>query len=84
MWLNILHYFGFESRPALCDLKDLFLNSYLKKMPHERSLPYLMEEVDHSVSSVPLSCLTLCHPMDCSTPGLPVHQLTELAQTHVH
>ena len=31
------------------------------------------------------SCLTLCDPMDCSTPGLPVHhQLRELAQTHVH
>ena len=31
------------------------------------------------------SCLTLFHPMDCSTPGLPVHhQLLEFAQTHVH
>ena len=30
-------------------------------------------------------CTTLCDPMDCSTPGLPVHhQLPELAQTHVH
>ena len=36
-------------------------------------------------SSVSQSCLTLCDPMDCSTPGLPVHhQLPELAQTHVH
>ena len=36
-------------------------------------------------SSVAQSCLTLCNPMDCSTPGLPVHpQLPELAQTHVH
>ena len=27
----------------------------------------------------------LCDPLDCSTPGLPVlHQLPELAQTHVH
>ena len=24
-------------------------------------------------SSVTQSCLTLCHPMNCSTPGLPVH-----------
>ena len=31
------------------------------------------------------SCSTLCDPMDCSTPGLPVrHQFPELAQTHVH
>ena len=28
---------------------------------------------------------TLCDPMDCSTPGLPVHhQLPEFTQTHVH
>ena len=34
--------------------------------------------------SVTQSCPTLCDPMDCSTPGLPVHcQLPELAQTHV-
>ena len=31
------------------------------------------------------SCLTLCNPMDRSTPGLPVyHQLLEFTQTHVH
>ena len=36
-------------------------------------------------SSVAKSCLTLCDPMDCSTPGLPVHcQLREFTQTHVH
>ena len=29
-------------------------------------------------------CPTLCHPMDCSTPGLPVHhQLPEFTQTHI-
>ena len=36
-------------------------------------------------SSDAQSCPTLCDPMDCNTPGLPVHhQLPELAQTHVH
>ena len=36
-------------------------------------------------SSVPQSCLTLCYPMECSLPGLPVHhQLPEFTQTHVH
>ena len=36
-------------------------------------------------SSVAQSCPTLCDPMDCSTPGLPVHhQLPEPTQTHVH
>ena len=36
-------------------------------------------------SSVAQSCPALCDPMDCSTPGFPVHhQLPELTQTHVH
>ena len=35
--------------------------------------------------SVTKSCPTLCNPMDCSTPGLPVlHHLPWFAQTHVH
>ena len=38
-----------------------------------------------SFSSVPQSCPTLCNPMDCCMPGLPVHyQLPELPQIHVH
>ena len=36
-------------------------------------------------SSVTQSCPTLCNPMDCSRPGLPVHhQLPEFTQTHVY
>ena len=36
-------------------------------------------------NSVGQSCLTLCDPMDCSRPGLPVHhQLLEFTQTHAH
>ena len=36
-------------------------------------------------SSVAQSCLTLCDPMNCSMPCLPVHhQLLEFTQTHVH
>ena len=36
-------------------------------------------------SSVAQSCLTLCNPMNCSTPDLPVrYQLLEFTQTHVH
>ena len=38
-----------------------------------------------NVSSVAQLCPTLCDPMDCRTPGLPVHhQLLEFTQTHVH
>ena len=36
-------------------------------------------------SSVAQSCPTLCDPMNCSMPGLPVHhQLPEFTQTHAH
>ena len=35
--------------------------------------------------SVAKSCPALCNPMDCSTPGFPVHHhLPEFAQIHVH
>ena len=45
----------------------------------------LSYSVDGSFSSVTQSCLTLCKPMDCGTPGFPVHhQLLEFTQTHVH
>ena len=46
-------------------------------------LPVLENKVQFS--SVAQSCLTLCDPMNCSTPGLPVHhQLPEFTQIHVH
>ena len=36
-------------------------------------------------SSIAQSCKTLCNPLDCTTPGCPVHhQLLELTQPHVH
>ena len=47
---------------------------------NKESFPFISQ-----LSSVAQSCLTLCGPMDCSMPGLPVHhQLPELAQIHVH
>ena len=46
---------------------------------------YTFLHVLYQFSSVTQSCPTLCNPMDCSTPGLPVHhQLPEFTQTHVH
>ena len=41
--------------------------------------------IQFQFSSVAQLCLTLCDPMNHSTPGLPVHhQLPESTQTHVH
>ena len=51
--------------------------------PVSSSKPYIIPSVQFS--SFTQSCPTFCDPMDCSTPGFPVHhQLPELAQTHVH
>ena len=53
-------------------LKVIFLKEYFSKV-------FIL------FSSVTQSCLTLCDPMDCITPRFPVyHQLSELAQMHVH
>ena len=46
---------------------------------------FVIVEGSVQFSSVTQSCPTLWDPMDCSTPGLPVHhQLPEFTQTHVH
>ena len=46
-------------------------------------IPYISESVQFSL--VTQLCLTLWDPMDCSTPGFPVHhQLPEFTQTQVH
>ena len=47
----------------------------------------MLNTTNYSVqfSSVAQSCPTLCNPMNCSTPGLPVHhQLLEFTQINVH
>ena len=60
------------------DRKSTRLNS-----SHTRPSSFLLGSVQFS--SVTQSCPTLCDPMNCSTPGLPVHhQLPEFNQTHVH
>ena len=59
----------------------------------QKALVLLTPEISHSVLNhrilqvrfVVQFCLTLCYPMDCSTPGFPVlHYLLEFVQTHVH
>ena len=43
-----------------------------------------MMSLYHQFSSVTQSCPTLCDPMNCSTPALPIHyQLPEFTQTQV-
>ena len=61
---------------SLLDLKDHCFISKLILLSHLSSVQF---------SSVTQSCPSLCDPMNCSTPGLPVHhQLLEFTQTQVH
>ena len=51
----------------------------------EEELKSLLMKVKVQFSSVAQLCLTLCDPMNHSTPGLPVHhQLPEFTQAHVY
>ena len=44
-----------------------------------------LSSISFQFSSVAHLCPTLCDPMDCSMPGLPLHhQLSEFTQTHVY
>ena len=66
---------------------NLHLLSLLNCRPILYPLSHLGSPAEMTVqfSSVAQSCPTLCDPMNCSTPGLPVHhQLPEFTQTHVH
>ena len=53
-------------------------------MCHAKKFKFKLSAISSvQLSSVAQSYLTLCYPMDCSTPGLPVHhQLLEFSQTH--
>ena len=67
----------------ICKLFKLF--SRAKGNGHFRRKSMPLRWQFSSVSSVAQLCLTLCDPMECSMPGLPVHhQLTEFTQIHVH
>ena len=55
------------------------------RVSRRKEIIKIRAEINVQFSSVAQSCLTLCNPMNCSTPGLPVHhQLLESTQTHVH
>ena len=81
--MQLIHAFCFEENTILL----FFLNGYSPNFHSEIYVFVLSLFLLNSVqsSSVALSCLTLCNPMNCSTPGLPVHQQhPKFIQTNVH
>ena len=68
-----------------CENRKLALDSWSAYPSNDFSESRFVHLPVHQFSSVAQSCPTICNPMDCSTPGLPVHhQLLEFTQTDVH
>ena len=60
-------------------------NNPIRKMSKRTKRHFSKEDIRVGSAQLLYMCLTLCNPMDCSTPGFPVHhQLPELDQTCVH
>jgi len=78
---------------GIIDAMDMNLGKFQKTMRNREAWCAAVYKVTEcrtwlesiQTSSVAQWCLTLCDPMDYSTPGPPVHnQLLEFTQTHVH
>ena len=83
--LKLSQVIGFEdwTKWILKPQEQFFTWKFQFWVPKAWTLRLLYSSVQ--LSSVAQSCLTLCDPMNCSMPGLPVHhQLLKLAQTHAH
>ena len=60
-------------------------NNPIKKWAEDSHFSEEVTQMVNQVRSVVQSCPTLCDPVNCSMPGLPVHhQLPEFTQTHFH
>ena len=85
---------GSAGKESTCNAEDLGSIPGLGRSPGEgKGCPLQYSGLENSTectvsvqfSSVIQSCLTLCDPMNRSTPGLLVHhQFPEFTQTHVH
>ena len=78
-WLQSSHRMRDKPTPQQDSLALLSYRIGLQRHVHS-DLRHWEGSVPVQFSSVAQSCLTLCNPMDCSTPGFPVHhQSLELA-----
>ena len=67
---------------AWCTTVHVVADLYMR-LNNNKKIMQIRKKVQFS--SVSQSCPTLCNPMNCSTPGLPVHdKLPEFTQTHAH
>ena len=74
-----------ENRGYNCYVAPTSLGTWIGLVPLDSRRHYAAKLLLHCCCSVTKSCLTLCDPMDYSTPDFPVpHHLPEFAQVHVH
>ena len=79
LYLPLLHLF-FLSYFLFIYFFKIFFSYFFFKFTY-----LFLAVLDLQFSPVAQSCPILCDPMNCSTPGLPVHhQLPEPTQTHAH
>ena len=66
-------------------MESLFISYTTDGKPRDKTDRRNRSEGVVDCGPVAKSGLTLCDPMDCSTPGFPVlHYLPAFAQTHMH
>ena len=81
---NYLHFKVTNTKKLKVNVKT-YVALYFKNMQRIWVFYCLQFNYSDQFSSVTQSCPSLCDPVECSTPGLPVHyQLLELAEMHVH
>ena len=77
----LLTFFFWYIKFVVIPVLILFSSGYFRKVSNFRVYSNLYFHC-FQFSSVAQSCPALCNPMDCSTPGFPVHhQLLDLTQT---
>ena len=87
-WKKVFHTYRDQKKAGVAILISDKIDFKTKAVKRDKEGHYIMikgsvQEVQFS--SVAQSCPTLCDPMNCRTPGLPVHHhLLEFTQTHVH
>ena len=78
---------GPTERPRRCIPEGEELETFAEGTKDYYTLKQQLCTIKCSVqfSSIIQSCPTVCNPMNCITPGFPVHhQVPEFGQTHVH
>ena len=86
--IHVSPFFNFLPTKVTTEFPELYISVFVNSvllLTLEHIHQIIEIHPNHQLSSVAQSCLTLCDPMDCSMPGIPIHhQLPGFTQTHVY